>query len=410
MPISATSYIARRLYFSQSTTGTSSEARPAVRVALWGMLIGVLVMVITLCVVVGFKRTIADKVAGFGAHIQVVNYDNNNTYELRPIYVDDSLVSKIASLPNVASVQPFYTKPGIVKTDDAFQGVVVKGTDYWNFFRDNLQHGVLPTSPNEAIISDEQARLLNLHLGETFLCYFIDEKVRVRKLTISGIYRTGFSEYDELFVVTRPEVVRQLNGWSERESSGLEIMVRDFRQLEATTDRVYFATANRLDEQGNALYTQNLIQLNPQIFAWLNLLDMNVIVIIILMLAVSGFSIISGLIILILDSITLIGTLKALGASNGFIRSIFVQQTCMLVGRGLLWGNFIGLGLCALQYALHIIPLDAATYYVDYVPIVFPWLGIIALNIGIVLVSFLVLLAPSAIVARISPVDVMRFE
>ena len=410
MPIRATSYIARRLYFNQGASGPSSEARPAVRVALWGMLIGIMVMVVTLCVVLGFKQTVAEKVAGFGAHIQVVNYDNNNTYEMQPIVVSDSLVQKLSSLPNIASVQPFYTKPGIIKTDSAFQGIVVKGTQALDFFRDNMVAGQLPKAANEALISQEQARLLQLQVGDVLLCYFIDEKVRVRKMMISGIYRTGFGEFDELFVITLPEMVRQLNGWSENECSGLELMVADFRQLETTTDRVYFATANRLDEHGNALYTHNLVQLNPQIFAWLNLLDMNVIVIILLMLAVSGFSIISGLIILILDSISLIGTLKALGASNGFIRSIFVQQTCMLVGRGLLWGNLIGLGLCALQYISHIIPLDATTYYVDYVPIAFPWMGIILLNVGVMLTSCLVLLAPSAIVARISPVDVMRFE
>ena len=411
MPIRPETFVAQRLYFSRQGSGRrNNAARPAVRVALAGIIIGVMVMVVTICVVVGFKRTVTEKVAGFGAHIQVVNFDNNNTYEMQPVAVSDSLLEKLNALPHVASAHIFVTKPGIIKTDAEFQGIVFKGTDYWEWFEQNLIEGVLPEKANEVLISREQARLLQLEAGSSFLCYFVDEDVRVRKFKVAGIYATGFGDFDAMFVIGLPQVARQLNGWSETQASGIEVLVDDIHHLSEATDYVYFATANRLDENGNAFYTQTLEQLNPQIFSWLDLLDMNVVVIIFLMLCVSGFNIISGLIILILDSITLIGTLKSLGADNRFVRRIFITQAAMLIGKGVLWGNVLGLVLCAIQYFTHVLPLDAATYYVSYVPIAFPWLGWLALNLGTIAVSLLILLAPSAIVTKISPAKVMHFE
>lgn len=411
MPISAETFIAKRLYSAESASDRArSAARPAVRVALAGIVIGVMVMLVTICVVVGFKTTVTSKVAGFGAHIQVVNYESNNTYELRPITISDSLVQRLRRIPNVASVHEFATKPGIIKTDEAFQGIVLKSTPYWDFFAANLVSGSLPENPNEVLISTTLARLLELADGETFLCYFVEDNVRVRKFTISGIYSTGFSEFDDRFVISGMDVVRRLNGWSEQQASGLEILLSDLQQLDETADRVYFATANRLDEEGNGLYTLTLKDMNPQIFAWLDLLNMNVIVIILLMLAVSCFTIVSALIILILDSIRLIGTLKALGATNRFVRRIFITEAAMLVGKGMIWGNILGLTLCAAQYIWHLIPLSAETYYVNYVPVAFPWVAILALNVGIFVVAWLVMLAPSAIVTHIHPAKVMHFE
>ncbi|MGN1239994.1 MAG: ABC transporter permease, partial [Paludibacteraceae bacterium] len=338
-------------------------------------------------------------------------FDNNNTYEMQPIEVSDSLMQALRGYPHVASVHRFLTKPGIVKTDDAFQGIVFKGTDYWDYFAKNLQEGALPQKPNEVLISRRQASALALTIGDGMLSYFVDEQVRARKFTITGIYETGFGEFDELFVLGQPEVVRRLNGWDSTQVSGVEILLDDIRYLDATADEIYFATVNHLDENGyNVYYVQTLHQLNPQVFAWLDLLDMNVVVIILLMLAVSGFTIISGLIILILDGVQLIGVLKALGADNGYVRRIFIAQAAMLIGKGMLWGNVLGLGLAALQYFTHWIPLEASTYYVNFVPIAFPWGWLLMLNAGILLVSLLVLLAPSAIITRISPAKVMHFE
>ena len=400
--------IAQRLYFSDENHQRSS--RPAVRVALGGIIIGVLVMIVAMSVVVGFKQEITQKVAGFGSHIQVVNFDNNSTYEMQPIYVSDSLLQAIRAIEHVTHISTFASKPGIIKTDSAFQGIIFKGTDYWTYFEQNIVEGTLPTEANEVLLSTELAKQLQLHVGDNFLCYFVQDDLRVRRLYITGLYNTCMSEMDKLFVLGDIALVRQLNAWKENQVSGIEVLVDDLRQLENTTHDVYFLTANRLDENGNALYTQNLQQMNPNIFGWLDLLDMNVVIIIILMLCVSGFSIVTGLIILILDSVQLIGTLKALGADNQFVRRIFIYQAIMLIGKGMLWGNAIGLVLCALQYFTRAIPLDAASYYVSYVPMAFPWIGWVLLNIGTLLVSWLILLAPSAIITQISPAKVMHFE
>ena len=400
--------IAQRLYFSDENHQRSS--RPAVRVALGGIIIGVLVMIVAMSVVVGFKQEITQKVAGFGSHIQVVNFDNNSTYEMQPIYVSDSLLQAIRAIEHVTHVSTFASKPGIIKTDSAFQGIIFKGTDYWTYFKQNIVEGTLPTEANEVLLSTELAKQLQLHVGDNFLCYFVQDDLRVRRLYITGLYNTCMSEMDKLFVLGDIALVRQLNAWKENQVSGIEVLVDDLRQLENTTHDVYFLTANRLDENGNALYTQNLQQMNPNIFGWLDLLDMNVVVIIVLMLCVSGFSIVTGLIILILDSVQLIGTLKALGADNQFVRRIFIYQAIMLIGKGMLWGNAIGFVLCALQYFTCAIPLDAASYYVSYVPMAFPWIGWVLLNIGTLLVSWLILLAPSAIITQISPAKVMHFE
>ena len=400
--------IARRLYFSEE--GKARTSRPAVRVALGGIVIGVMVMIVAICVVVGFKQEIQRKVAGFGSHIQVVNFDNNATYELQPVEVSDSLLQKLRGLPYVKQVSTFASKPGILKTDSAFQGIIFKGTDYWDYFAENLVSGSLPEEKNEVIISTVLANQLHLAVGDAILCYFVQEDLRVRKLYVSGLYNTCMSEMDRLFVLGDIDLVRQLNHWRASQASGIEVLVDDLRHLQEAADGVYFATANRLDEAGNAFYTQTLEQLNPQIFGWLDLLDMNVVIIIVLMLCVSGFSIITGLIILILESITLIGTLKALGANNRFVRRIFIYEAILLVGKGMLWGNVLGLGLVAVQYFTQVIPLDASIYYVSYVPMAFPWGWLVALNIGVLLVAWVIMLAPSAIVSQISPAKVMHFE
>lgn len=400
--------IASRLYFSEE--GKARTSRPAVRVALGGIIIGVVVMIVAICVVVGFKQEVQRKVAGFGSHIQVVNFDNNATYELQPVDISDSLINKLQGLHHVKKVSTFASKPGILKTDSAFQGIIFKGTDYWDYFADNLVVGSLPTAANEVIISTVLASQLHLTVGDQILCYFVQESLRVRKLYISGLYNTCMSEMDRMFVLGDIALVRQLNHWTDSQASGIEVLVDDLKYLHEVADRVYFATANRLDEAGNAFYTQTLEQLNPQIFGWLDLLDMNVIIIILLMLCVSGFSIITGLIILILESVNLIGTLKALGANNQFVRRIFIYEAILLVGKGMVFGNIIGLGLVALQHFTRIIPLDAATYYVSYVPMAFPWGWLMILNLGVLAISWLVLLAPSAIVSQISPAKVMHFE
>ncbi len=404
----AESFIARRLYYKQEEQNRSS--RPAIRVAVAGIVIGMTVMILTLCVVIGFKRTVTDKVACFGAHIQVVNFDNNNTYEMKPVEVSDSMLSVLRAIPHVTEAKAFLTKPGIIKTDKQFQGIILKAADDWSRFAPNVEEGHLPESDKEVMLSRTLCQKLQLAVGDEVYCYFVGENVRVRRWTLAGVYATGFEEADSRFILAQPSVVRRLNGWDDSQASGIELYVDNLSRLEQTADRVWYATANHLDRDGNAYYSQTLEQLNPAVFAWLDLLDMNVVVIILLMLLVSGFNIISGLIILILDNIYLIGVLKALGASNRFVRRIFITEAAMLVGKGMVWGNLLGLGLAALQYFSRWIPLDASTYYIGYVPIAFPWYLIVALNIGVALVSFLIILAPSSVATRISPSQVMRYD
>ena len=402
--------LAKRLYFSQRTDKRSS--RPAVRVALAGMVVGVMVMILTICVFVGFKQTVTDKVAGFDAHIQVVNYQINDSYDLEPIEVSDSLLACFRNYDHVISASPFITKPGILKTDSAFHGFVLKGIEYWDFFRSNLTEGQLPQAPQEVLISTGVARQLQLHTGDAVLSYFIDDKdVRARKFIISGIYNTGFAQMDELFVLTPIETTQKLQQLDDDMYSGVDIRVDNLAYLEQVYDDIYFATVNHLDERSFAQYfVQNLYEKNPTVFMWLDLLDMNVIIIIVLMMLVAGFTIVSGLIILILEGVQFIGTMKALGADNGFIRRIFLTQSAMLIARGVVWGNILGLSLAAAQYFGHFIPLDAAAYYVDTVPVVFPWVWLIVLNLLTILLSLMVLLLPSMIISKISPAKVMYFE
>ena len=415
--------IATRLYFSEQAE--HRQSKPAVRVALAGMIVGVLVMILTICIVVGFKQTVTAKVAGFGAHIQVVSFDNNNTYDLQPIEVSDSMLTQLASFPHVVQVAPFITKTGMIKTDSAFQGIVLKGTDYWSFFERNLMEGVLPVEPNEVLISRIMANRLQLGVGQSVLAYFVDgTDYRVRRFKIVGLYDTGFAQNDELFVVTTLSTARPLlstfnsqllstfnSKLSTNIFSGVEVLIDDFAYLDQVADDIYFATVRRMDENGyNVYFVQTLQDQNPAIFAWLDLLDMNVIVIIILMLLVAGFNIVSGLIILILDGVQLIGTLKALGADNRFVRRIFLIQASWLIAKGVLWGNIIGLALVALQYFTHLMPLDPATYYVSFVPVVFPWGWLLLLNMLTIGLSLLILLLPSMIISHISPAKVMHFE
>lgn len=408
-------YIAKRIHFQQ---GRKNISRPAVRIATIAIALGLAVMIIALSVVLGFKQQIRNKTIGFGGHIQVSNYDSNNTYEMNPITVDSSFMTKLYSIQGVKHIESFATKPGIIKNETDFQGIVLKGvsSDFdWDFFKTNLVEGdILHISKdslqNNVIISKYLAQLLGLKLGDSFFTYFIQNQVRARKFTIRGIYSTNFIEYDKLFIISDIRHVQQLNGWTESEYSGLELFINDFDQLDLISDAVYdVVSVQKLDEKP-LYYSQSIKQINPQIFGWLDLLDLNVWVILFLMLAVAGFNMISGLLILILERTSMIGILKSLGANNWSIRKIFLYHSVFLIGKGMIWGNVIGLSFCALQYFTGIIPLDAEAYYVSTVPIIFNWTFIIALNIGTALASILMMIGPSYLITKILPAKIIRYE
>ena len=408
-------YIAKRIHFKQ---GKKNVSRPAVRIATIGIALGLAVMIISIAIVVGFKREIRNKTIGFGGHIQITNFDNNNTYEMNPIKDDKALIKKISSIDGVKHVQCFATKPGIIKTDTEFQGIVVKGVDKsfdWNFFKSNLVEGNIldlsgNTPSNQVVLSKYLANLLGLKLGDSFFTYFIQDQIRARKFKITGIYSTNFIEYDKLIILADIRQVQKLNDWTTDSISGMEVLINDFNRIDEIGDKVYDATANKFTAEGKAYSCQTIKQTNPQIFSWLDLLDMNVWVILGLMLAVAGFNMISGLLILILERTSMIGILKSMGATDWSVRKIFLYHSTFLIAKGMFWGNVIGLSLCAIQYFTGIVPLDAEAYYVATVPISFNWFYILLLNVGTLIVSILMMVGPSYLITKISPAKIIRYE
>jgi len=409
-------YIAKRIHSAKD--GSREVTPPAVRIAIIGIALGLAVMILSVAIVVGFKKEVRNKVIGFGSHIQITNFDSNTSYESTPIAVSDSLLSALRAYPGIRHVEAFATKPGILKTDTDFEGIILKGIDRdfdWTFFRENLKEGDILQLPEDkrstdVLISRYLADRLGLKLGDSFLTYFVQEEVRARKFTITGIYETGFQDYDKLFVLADIRQVRRLNGWDDDQVSGLELLVEDYDRLDQTTEDLYFDLAETQDRNGNSLYVRSIKELNPMIFSWLDVLDINVVVILVLMMAVAGFTMISGLLIIILERTNMIGILKALGESNASIRRIFLYVAFFLVGKGMLWGNIIGIALCLIQSATHVIALDPAVYYLDAVPIDLSLTSLILLNIGTLAASMLMLLGPSYLIMRIEPAKSIRFE
>lgn len=410
-------FIARKIHFS-SQNNERKVSKPAVRIALCGIALGLAVMIIALAVVVGFKNEVGRKVMGFGAHIQITSLTNNKTYDLPPISFSDTLINAIKEVPNVNYIQTTATKPAIIKTKTDFQGIVLKGVDEkynWDFFKEYLREGELPiyndsTPSNEVLISSKQADALKLNVGDKFICYFIQDQVRLRQFTISGIYSTGLADFDKLFIVSDIKHIRLLNNWNENTATSIEVFVNDLNILEDTSYSIFLATANNFTGNYNPYYTRNIYELQPQIFGWLDLLDLNMVIILILMFSVATFTMISGLLIIILEKTTLIGTLKVLGANNWTIRKIFLYQASFLIGKAMLWGNVIGLGLYFMQKYLKVIKLDPEIYFVDYAPVeLIPWQAVV-LNIGVGIAILCILVIPSYLIAKISPAKSIKFE
>ncbi|MFV0546195.1 MAG: ABC transporter permease [Bacteroides sp.] len=409
-------FIAKRIY--RDHDGGKRVSRPAVLIAIIGIAIGLAVMIVSVAVVIGFKSEVRGKVIGFGSHIQVTNLDAATSYETHPVEVGDSMMKALTTFPEIKHVERYSTKPGMIKTADAFQGMVLKGVGAEfdaTFFKKHLIEGEFPTfsdstSSNQVVISRSLASKLRLKLGDRIYTYYVQQEVRVRRLTIVGIYETNFSEYDNLFLITDLHMVNRLNGWEKDQVSGVELQVNDYDRLEEITNQLGEVTDNRIDRYGSVYYVRNILQMNPQIFAWLDLLDMNVWVILFLMVGVAGFTMISGLLIIILERTNMIGILKALGAGNYTIRKTFLWFSVFLIGKGMIWGNAIGLAFCFVQSYFGLFKLDPQTYYIDTVPISFNVLLWLLINIGTLLVSVLMLIGPSFLITRINPATSMRYE
>ena len=394
-------------------------SRPAVLIARWGIAIGLAVMIVAVAVVVGFKHEVRDKVVGIGSDIVVTNFDGQKSYETKPIVAGDSLMEVLRTMHGVKHVQRYSTKPGMIMTDDNFLGMVLKGVSQeydWTFLKKHLQEGEIPAfndtaSTNRTLISRTIANKLHLKTGDKLYTYYIQgENVRARRLEVAGIYQTNFSIYDDLFLLTDLYTVNRLNAWQKDQVSGIELEVADYSQLETVKDAIRVEVDMMKDKYGGTYYTQSVEEQNPQIFAWLDLLDMNVWVILILMTGVAGFTMISGLLIIILERTNMIGILKALGADNLAIRKVFLSFSVFLIGKGMLWGHVIGLAFVGVQSFFRPFKLEPTTYYVDSVPVEFNLWWWVLLNVCTLIVSVLMLVGPSYLIAHIHPAKSIRFE
>ena len=410
-------FTAKRLYSDQGDKRKVS--RPAIHIATAGVAIGIAVMIVSVCVVLGFKHTIRDKVIGFGSHIQVADFLTLQQMEQYPVVMDDSMVNVLKKVPGVKHVQRFAIKEGILKTDSDFLGVAFKGVgpDFDStFLHQNMVEGSIPqfsdkASQNKILVSKLMADKLHLKTGQRIFAYFIDHNgVRTRRFTINGIYQTNLKKYDELMCYTDLYTAVKLNGWENDQASGAELTVNDFDKVNESEDYIINKVNRTVDHYGETYSSATIKELNPQIFQWLSLMDLNVWIILGLMLIVAGVTMISGLLIIILERTSMIGVLKALGARNGTIRRTFLWFAVFIIGKGMMLGNILGLGLLVLQRFTGIVKLDPQTYYVSTVPVEFNWLYIVALNVSTLLISIFMLVAPSYLISHIHPAKSMRYE
>ena len=406
-------FIAKRIFSDKGDRHQVS--RPAIRIATIGVAIGLAVMIITISVVLGFKHTVRDKVVGFGSHLQVYNIQGS----VYPLCINDSTLAAYEQAEGVSHAERFTTSQGILKTDNDFLGVMFKGIgpEYdTHFINDCIVEGELPaftdsTSNYPLVISKTMAQKLRLHAGDRVFAYFIGEKdVRARRFNVSAIYQTNMKRFDDLICLTDISVTQRLNGWDKEQCTGAELLVNDFDRLKPINSNVTSILRDNTDRDGNMSVSYPITDIYPQVFSWLELLDINVWIILGLMIAVAGFTMISGLLIIILERTQMIGILKALGARNDTIRHTFLWFAAFIIGRGLLWGNILGIGLVVLQQTTGIVTLDAQTYYVSEAPMELNLLFILLLNAATLLISVFVLIAPSYLVSHIHPARSMHYE
>lgn len=396
-----------------------SFSRPINVIAITGIAMGLAVMILAVSILTGFKKEIREKVVGFGSHIQIMNFDSNISFETTPISDTQAFIPEIKQIAGITHVQVFGTKAGIIKTQEDIQGVILKGigSDFdWSYFGSNLVDGSVFTVTdtgrpiNKVIISKKISDMLKLKTGDTFAMHFIQDPPRQRPFTISGIYETSLEEFDKIYVFCDIGHIKRLNGWEDDQVSGFEIFIDDFDTLDAMTMAVRDAIGYKITEEEAKFKVTNIRTKYPQIFDWLNFQDVNVIIIIFLMLIVAGFNMISGLLILILEKTNMIGILKALGSDDITIRRVFLYQAAYLIGKGLFWGNLIGIGLAFLQLKTGVITLDPSSYYIKTVPVNLELAHILFLNAGTMAAIIIMLLVPSQLITRITPVKAIRYD
>jgi len=403
-------YIARRNFASRK----GSFSKPIVRLGVVSVALGLAVMIVSVAIVTGFQIQIREKVIGFGAHIQITNFEVNSSYEPSPINKNQPFYPTIDSIDGIDHIQLFANKAGIIKAGEQIEGVILKGVDSdfkWSFFKERIIEGkVIPISDtntsNSVIISKTLANKMELKVGDPLRMYFIiaDEmQPRGRKFEISGIYETGLEEFDKLYIFGDIKHIQKLNKWTDKKVGGFEVLIDDYNRIEEMGEFIYNIV-------GYEYNSKTIKQLQPQIFDWLSLHDLNVIVIIALMILVAGITMISTLLILIIEKTNMIGLLKSLGTNNRSIRRIFLYNAGYIIGKGLIWGNFIALGLCFLQLYTGLFKLDQESYYVPTIPVNLELSHIILINLGTFLLCTLILIIPTYIITRISPVKAIRFS
>ncbi len=406
--MSFSTFIAARISFKSKRT----FSKLIVRIAIVGIMLGLGVMILTVAIIKGFKHEIREKVRGFGGDITVFKYDLNNSYENSPVTLDNSFINRIRFKHGITHIMPFATKPGIIKANNEIEGVVLKGVDKtydWTFLKDNLVTGRVINfadtllAQKQIMISTYTADRLRLKVGDSFLMYFAQESLRKRKYTIVGIYDAGVEDVNKTFVVGSLEQIQKLNNWNKGEIGGYEVRVNDFEQVEEDNHLLR-------DAMPVELKSYTISENYPAIFEWLKLLDANTQVLLVLMLVVAVINMISALLIMILERTAMIGLLKALGCSNWKIQKIFLYNALYLIGFGLLLGNILGIVLGYIQHQTHAFKLDETNYYMKFVPIQMEWLDIVLLNVGTLAISLLVLVIPSGLVSRISPVKAIKFK
>lgn len=411
-------FLAKRFFSNNDEKRKISK--PAIRIATAGVAIGLAVMIISVCVVLGFKHTIRDKVVGFGSHITVSDFMSIQSGEQFPICINDSIINLLKNTDGITHVQKYAMKQGILKTDNDFLGVVFKGVgpDFdTTFISSYMVEGSLPhfsdsTSSNKIVVSQMIANKLKLKVGDRIYSYFVgnNDDVRTRRFTIEGIYETNLKRFDESLCFTDFYTAVKLNGWEEDQASGAELTVSDFNLLNDIAMNIEEKIDHKIDHYGETYLSTTILKSYPQIFAWLNLLDLNIWIILALMMAVAGFTIISGLLIIILERTNTIGLLKAIGTRNSTIRKTFLWFSVFIVGKGLIIGNLIALAICLFQRYTGFFQLDANSYYVSTVPIEINPIIILLLNIATLLICILVLIAPSYLISHIHPAKSMRYE
>jgi len=387
--------------------------KPIIRISIVAIALGLIVMIVALGIVSGFQREIRNKVIGFGSHIQITSYDSQNTYEASPISKNQDFYPKMDSVDGIKHIQVYATKAGIIKTKEEIYGVVVKGigSDFdWTFFDEKIVEGSSfviddDKKENDILLSNHIASKMKLTVGDKMFVYFIQQngELRPKDFKVKGIYQTGLEQFDNLYVIADIAHIQKRSGWDKNQVGGFEVLIDNYQDLDKMGEYVY-------DNIGYDLHSATIKEQNPDIFSWLDLQDLNVNVIIILMLVVAVINIISALLILILERTNMIGILKALGMPNWNVRKIFMYNATHLIIKGLIWGNIIGITLCLIQQQFGLLTLPEESYYVSVVPIEMNFINILLLNLGTLAVCLLMLLIPSYVITKISPVKAIRFD